>query len=277
MSVNNLKHWLHQACIRLQTISDSPRLDAELLLAHCLDYNRSQLITRGEEELTKATQTQADALCQRRERGEPMAYLLGNQEFWSLSLHLSPDTLIPRPDTELLVDSVLQQVKTKACRLVDLGTGSGAIALALASERRHWEITATDNNPQTLAMAKHNAHQLGLTQVQFVLSDWFLQLPSKHFDIIVTNPPYIAPDDPHLAQLQFEPQAALVAKQQGMSDLVHIITHGPKFLRTGGWLLVEHGYEQGAACRELFCQAGFSQVETRRDLAGHERVSLGQF
>lgn len=258
--------------------SDTPTLDIELLLAHVLGKSRSYLLTWPERELTADQLVAFDALLQRRLRGEPVAYLLGNQGFWSLELRVSPDTLIPRPDTERLVEVALELGPPHAARVLDLGTGTGAIALALAAERSQWQVVGVDRMPGAVALAETNRSQLNLTNARFLTSGWFSALTGQRFELIVSNPPYIAADDPHLQQgdVRFEPASALVSGADGLDDIRYIIDTVPGYLTPGGWLLLEHGWQQADAVRALLTQAGFAAVQSWRDLGGQQRVSGGR-
>lgn len=253
------------------------RRDVEVLLCHCLGRGRSYLYTWPEAEVPTDQRQHFYKLMNARQRGEPVAYLVGEREFWSLPLKVTPATLIPRPDTELLVSTALTLCAVRQARVLDLGTGSGAVALALASERPAWRVCAVDNSAEALAQAQENARHLELTRVEFVLSNWFEQLAGERFDVIVSNPPYIAPDDEHLQQgdLRFEPQSALVSQEQGLADLRQIIQGATQALTQGGYLFLEHGYQQGSAVRAMLQQAGFTGVISYTDLADHERVSGG--
>jgi len=257
--------------------SPSPRLDAELLLAEVLGKPRSYLRTWPEREVDAAQQARFAALLERRRAGEPVAYLLGHQGFWSLELEVSADTLIPRPDTELLVETALQLLDAQPHEVLDLGTGTGAIALALACERANWQVLGVDRVPAAVDLAQRNAQRLGLKNAAFALSEWFSTLSTRRFALIVGNPPYIAEGDRHLAEgdVRFEPASALVAGADGLDDIRMIVAAAPAHLLAGGWLALEHGFDQAAAVCELLSRAGFEQVHSRRDLAGHERISLG--
>lgn len=258
--------------------SPSARLDLELLLAHALGKSRSYLHTWPEKELD-AEQCRAFSEClERRRRGEPVAYILGRQGFWSLDLEVAPHTLIPRPDTELLVQTALQLVPTTAARILDLGTGTGAIALALACERPAWQVTGVDRVVEAVALATRNAQQLRLGNVRFYESHWFSAVGDQRYRLIVSNPPYIPAGDPHLEQgdVRFEPGSALIAGVDGLDDIRQIILQTPAYLQNDGWLLLEHGYDQATAVRELLVESGFADVESRRDYGGHERISLGR-
>lgn len=264
---------LVQAVARIQ--SDSARFDAELLLCHVLDKPRSYLFTWPERELTEAQQSAFAALLARREAGEPVAYLIGQREFWGLPLEVSAATLIPRPDTETLVECALELLPEGPYRVADLGTGTGAIALALASERPAWQLVATDRVDAAAALARRNRDRLGLANVEILTGSWCEPL-SGHFEMILSNPPYIDPQDPHLSQgdVRFEPRSALVAAESGLADIRLIAEQARKYLAAGGWLLFEHGWEQGAAVRALLLSLGYSQAQTRNDLGGRPRVTL---
>ncbi|MDR7026593.1 MAG: peptide chain release factor N(5)-glutamine methyltransferase [Pseudomonadales bacterium] len=259
--------------------SPTPRLDAELLLAHALGKSRSYLHTWPERELEAEQLERYQAMLVRRQAGEPVAYILGQQGFWSLELEVASHTLIPRPDTELLVETVLALLPATPAALLDLGTGTGAIALALASERPAWRLTGVDRVAEAVALAERNRARLSLNNAKFIESHWFSALAGQRYQLIVSNPPYIAADDRHLAEgdVRFEPSSALVAGADGLDDIRLIIQQAPNYLEAGGWLLLEHGFDQAAAVRELLSARGFSAVESRRDLGGHERISLGRF
>ncbi len=266
--------------LRAAQLPDSPteRLDAELLLASALGKSRSYLHTWPERIVpSEAAQTFADYVARRR-AGEPIAYILGQQGFWKLDLEVAPHTLIPRPETELLVEAALQRLPAGPTRVLDLGTGTGAIALALASERPAWQVTAVDRVEQAVALAERNRQRLRLDNVHILASHWFEALVDQRFDVILSNPPYIASADPHLAagDVRFEPSSALVAGHDGLDDLRTIVVQAPAHLSPGGWLLLEHGFDQAAAVRELLLRQGFGDVDSVPDLAGHPRISLGR-
>ncbi|OUS11487.1 protein-(glutamine-N5) methyltransferase, release factor-specific [Gammaproteobacteria bacterium 53_120_T64] len=264
---------------RLEAVSDSPRLDVEVLLCHVLDKPRSYLFTWPEKILDQKTAQYFNDLLQRRADGEPIAYLTGQKEFWSLSLEVNTTTLIPRPDTELLVETALQAMAKSDAQVLDLGTGTGAIALALASERQQWQIMAVDLVPEAVALAEKNRQRLSLDNVRVLRSHWFKDIAPQKFDLIVTNPPYIDADDHHLSEgdVRFEPSSALVSAHHGLADIEIIIAGAKPYLRTGGFLLIEHGYQQAGAVRTLLQNEGFVSVSTERDIAGLERVSTGCF
>ncbi|SDR11334.1 [protein release factor]-glutamine N5-methyltransferase [Pseudomonas sp. UC 17F4] len=266
--------------LRGAELPDSPtaRLDIELLLAAAIGKSRSYLHTWPERIVSsEAALTFADFL-QRRRAGEPVAYILGQQGFWNLDLEVAPHTLIPRPETELLVETALQLLPGSAVKLLDLGTGTGAIALALASERPLWQVTAVDRVLEAVALAERNRQRLQLNNVNVRSSHWFDALAGERFDLIISNPPYIAAADPHLVagDVRFEPSSALVSGEDGLDDLRCIVSQAPAHLAPAGWLLLEHGYDQAAAVRELLARHDFEQIESRLDLNGHERITLGR-
>ena len=266
---------LRQARERLAS-SPSPDLDAQVLLCHVLARPRSYLFTWPERELEAHQQQSFLALLARRERGEPVAHLTGEGEFFGRNFSVTPDTLIPRPDTETLVELALKLGPAGPARVVDLGTGTGAIGVTLALERPQWQVTLTDLSAAALAVAGGNARQLG-AQVTLQQGSW-LEDCRGPFDVIVSNPPYIDPADHHLDEgdVRFEPRSALVADQRGLADLATIITQSAARLVAGGWLLLEHGYQQGAQVRALMEAGRFDGVRTERDLGGNERVTVGR-
>ena len=259
--------------------SPTPRLDAELLLAAALGKPRSYLRTWPERELEVDQLALFQANLMRRRRGEPVAYILGLQGFWSLELEVAPHTLIPRPDTELLVETALALLPAAPLTMLDLGTGTGAIALALASERPAWRVTGVDRVEEAVALAERNRQRLQLDNAAFMLSHWFSALSGQRYGLILSNPPYIRADDQHLVQgdVRFEPSSALVAGSDGLDDIRAIIQAAPQHLLSGGWLLLEHGFDQAENVRRLLAEGGFVEVDSRRDLGGHERISLGRF
>ena len=262
---------------QLAKTSDSPRLDAEVLLSHVTGYSRSQILIHLRDPLAWKEQKAFDDLIVRRARREPVAYLTGEKGFWTLLLKVSPAVLVPRPETELLVEWALAHLQKKSdARVADLGTGSGAIALALASECPKAQITATDVSSEALAIAQDNARTLQLTNVEFLTGSWFASLQNQVFDLIVSNPPYIARGDEHLQALQHEPLMALTDGADGLQAIREIVSGASTHLCPAGWLLIEHGYDQGQNVRELFAQNRFTHIETRRDLAGHERTTGGR-
>lgn len=280
MSVASLRELLADAARRLAEISETPRLDAELLLAAALDRPRSYLHAWSERTPEPEPAARFAVWLERRLSGEPVAYLLGRREFWSLDLEVTPDTLIPRPETELLVELALGQLSTdRAVTVADLGTGSGAIALALAVERPLARIVATDQSAAALTVARRNAQRLKICNVEFREGDWCAPLGDERFDLIAANPPYVAATDPRwrVGELRFEPPAALVAGDDGLDALRTIITQAPDRLKPGGWLLLEHGYDQGEAVPALLRERGFSAVSDHRDAAGIHRTSVGHW
>lgn len=269
---------LRAATTRL-VASPTPRLDAEVLLAHLYAKDRTWLYTWGDRSLTPEQISEFAALVDRRVEGWPVAYLTGRREFWGLALNTSPATLIPRPDTERLVEVALDSAATDEGDFLDLGTGTGAIALAFASEHRGWRVTGVDLAGEAVELARTNADDLAIANARFLQSDWFAALAGCRFDIIVSNPPYIDAEDPHLTRndVRFEPRSALVAAGNGLADLTTLASHAPAYLNAGGWLWMEHGFDQAAAVRDILSGRGFSNVVSRRDLAEHERVTGGQW
>lgn len=269
---------LARAAARLAPLANAAAmLEAEVLLAHVLDRSRTWLYTWPDCPLGRFEQQHFDQLVARRATGKPIAHLLGKREFWSLMLTVNEQTLIPRPATETLVEWGLSQIAKRARpRILDLGTGCGAIALAFAAERPDAWVLATDRHAAPLDTARANARSYGITQVQFIQADWLESLDQRtRFDLIVSNPPYLAVNDPHLEQgdVRFEPRAALCAGRDGLADLRSILGSAPSLLSNNGWLLVEHGAEQGLEVRALFQSAHLSEIATRLDLAGRERVT----
>ena len=268
--------WLLSARTQLTPVSESARLDAELLLACATQKDRTWLYTWADKELDNSVIEQAEALLARRLKGEPVAYITGERDFWSLNLAVSPATLIPRADTETLIEWALELPLPANSRVVDLGTGTGAIALALASEQPSWAVSGVDYQADAVVLAQANARRNQLERVTFQQSDWFSAVDGR-FDLIVSNPPYIDASDEHLSQgdVRFEPRSALVADDNGLRDLALIIDRAPNYLKANGWLLLEHGWQQADAVCELLRQRGFANVENRRDLAGQPRISGG--
>lgn len=258
------------------------RRDAEILIAHALGMTRAGLFAHADHLLSEEEAARCLRLIEARMRGEPVAYLMGEREFWSLKLVVTPDVLIPRHETELLVELAIDLLPTSidGLRVLDLGTGSGAAALAIAKERPRVEVWAVDSSRAALQVAESNAARLGIGNVHFLHSDWFSALPADlRFDVIVSNPPYVAEDDAHLQQgdLRFEPRMALTSGADGLSAIRHIIRAAPEYLQRGGLLLFEHGQDQGEAVRDLFAVEGFVDVETRQDDESRERISLASW
>jgi len=274
--VTTLAHAIRDAASRLP--GEEARLEAELLLAHALDRPRSWFYAHSGDLLEPRDAREFEDLLRRRSRGEPVAQITGHRGFWSLELAVTADTLIPRPETELLVELALERLpRTEPRRVVDLGTGTGAIALAIVSERPLADVTAVDASEAALQVARDNAAQAGLA-LRLLASDWFSAVAGETFDLIASNPPYIAQGDPHLQQgdLRFEPRAALASGPDGLDAIRVIARDAPAHLRPGGWLLVEHGHEQGPAVRALMAAAGLQSVVTERDLEQRDRVTLGR-
>jgi release factor glutamine methyltransferase len=257
---------------------DDAAREAEILVAHALERDRAWLFAHSDEHVADGDIAAALALAQRRAVGEPVAYLTGHREFWSLDLRVTPDVLIPREDTELLVRIALKHcAQGTNVEIADLGTGSGAIALAIARERPRAHVVALDSSATALEIARSNAERLQIGNVEFVCSDWFTALGARQFDMIVSNPPYIASGDAHLTQgdLRFEPAAALASGSDGLDAIRQIVSQAPAHLRDGGMLAMEHGFDQAAAVRKLLLQSGFVETYTERDLGGRDRVSGG--
>ncbi|ANB54435.1 peptide chain release factor N(5)-glutamine methyltransferase [Aeromonas veronii] len=276
---------IQQARAHIMTVlagGESPRADADVLLCHLLDCRRSYLMTWPERELDAAQQATLQGWLARRLNGEPIAHLVGEREFWSLPLKVSPATLIPRPDTEVLVEQALTRIPQRPCAVLDLGTGTGAIALALKSERPEVDVWAVDRMADAAALARENSAALGLP-IEVRDGSWFEPLgepdrdETPRFAVIVSNPPYIDGADPHLEQgdVRFEPRSALVADDAGLADIRHIVAHAPAYLLTDGWLLLEHGWDQGEAVRQLLRDGSYREVATVRDYGDNDRVTLG--
>ena len=269
----------------LKDMSDTPRLDVEVLLANILQQSRSYLYTWPEKTVTGQQLADFTSALERRRRGEPVAHITGYREFWSLQLKVTPQTLIPRPDTEILVQQALafglkleKELQTANLAVLDLGTGTGAIALALASEQPIWQITATDNYDEPLRVAAENLHSLGLTNVALLQSNWFEYIDGR-FHLIVSNPPYIDSADHFLQQgdVRFEPRSALVAEDKGLSDIRTICEAALNFLLPSGYLLIEHGYQQAEQVRGIMRENGYTCLHTARDLGTNDRVTSGRY
>lgn len=275
--MTTIKHLLVN---NLLTNSATPRLDVELLLAAALAKPVSYLHTWPDEQVASNSLNKFNDYLQRRQLGEPIAYILGRQGFWSLELQVNEHTLIPRPDTETLVEVCLDHLaKDQQLAILDLGTGTGAIALALAVERPLAQLLGVDYITAAVQLAEQNRQRLSLTNVVFKQSNWFTELGHQRFDLIVSNPPYIAADDPHLnsGDVRFEPATALISGIAGLDDIKLIIQQAPGHLQTNGWLFLEHGYQQAPQVQHLLKIRGFKQIATYHDLAGKERVTGGQW
>ena len=273
------RNALARARASLEPASGTARLDAEILLAQTLGWSRARLLAHPGTPLDPDSEERFESLVERRSRGEPIAYLTGRREFWSLDLLVTPDTLVPRPETERLVEAVLGVVPAdRSAAIADVGTGAGAVALALARERPRALVLGSDLSRAAVGVARENALRLGIGNVSFAVTDACGALAPGHWSIIVSNPPYVAEDDPHLAtgDVRFEPRGALVAGPRGLDMLQTLACEAPARLASGGWLVLEHGSGQGSAVRALLSRAGLTSVETFRDLAENERVTLGR-
>jgi release factor glutamine methyltransferase len=273
------RQLLATAASELCASSDTPELDAEVLLAHALESHRARLKSHADEEPSAAERARYAHLIKRRTSGEPVAYIIGYKEFWSLRFAVNAAVLVPRPETELLVERALALGASTALRALDLGTGAGAVALALAHERPRWQIAATDISAPALAVAAQNAATLKLPQVEFLCGHWFEPLAGRRFDLIVSNPPYVGAQDPALLapDLAHEPQIALTPGDDALADLARIIRAAPAHLARGGWLLLEHGTVQAIEVARELVVRGFRHVRSQRDLAGHERMTEAQW
>ncbi len=278
--MTNIQDNLHIAQQQLSTVSDSAQLDAEVLLCHVIDKSRSHLRAWPEKQLSGDQQSQFDQLLSLRELGQPIAYLVAKKEFWSREFSVSNDVLIPRPDTELLIELALEQTQNiNTPQLLDLGTGSGIIGITLAAEQPNSTIIASDICEKALDIAKHNAKTHHVDNITFIQSNWFEHIPKRTFDIILSNPPYIANNDHHLKQgdVRFEPKHALIADNNGLGDIENIIQHAPHYLKMNGQIFIEHGFDQATAVQLIFKHYEFHQIKTYDDLAGNPRVTSAQW
>jgi len=274
----DIKSALRKASLRLAKSSPSPQLDAEILLLHIIQKNRAFLYAHSEEILETHNIQAFEYLVLKRLEGIPIAYLTNEREFWSLPLYVTSDTLIPRPETELLVELVLSYLGERpACSVLELGTGTGAISVALATEKPQWNILAVDLSKQALLVAQENVKRHHVENITLLESNWFQAIPKQTFDLIISNPPYLAEQDPHQHEgdLRFEPKQALISGEEGLDDLKHIIQQSRQYLISGGLLLVEHGYNQGQAVTDAFLHEDYHEVKCLQDTAGHDRVSIG--
>lgn len=263
----------------LKVHSDSAKTDAETMLCEVLQCNRTKLIVDANYILTSEQAYLWQDYLQQRIQGRPVSYIIGHQGFWSLSLDVNESTLIPRPETELLVELVLDLPLPTESRCLDLGTGTGAIALAIASERKTWQVMGCDRIPEAVQLAAQNQQKNQVENARFLLSHWFCEMAGESFDVIVTNPPYVETDSEYLTQgdLRYEPVSALTSGSDGLDDIRQIIPQARQHLSADGWLLIEHGFLQAEAIRQLFAEAGYQQIQTCKDYAGHDRVTFAQF
>ena len=277
---NSVTALLNQAYQQLAAVSDSALLDAEVLLCHCLHKNRSFIRAWPEHQLTDQQAAEFLALITQRQQGVPVAYLTGEREFWSRSFKVNPDVLIPRPDSELLIELSLDLLPaTQASKIIDLGTGSGILAITLAAERPGSQVIACDLSPAALRTAQDNAQQLQIDNVRFLASNWFSAITDRDFDLVISNPPYIDQHDPHLQQgdVRFEPDSALISAENGLQDIRLLADQARQHLKPGGYLLIEHGYDQQTAVQALFKRFNYQQITTHPDYAGNPRVTSGQW
>ena len=278
--MTDISKTLAKATELLTETSESAPLDAEVLLCHVLNKPRTHLRTWPEKQLSAQQSKQFNLLLQQRQQGNPIAYITGQREFWSRDFEVNADVLIPRPDTELLIELSLNQLADKAdTRIIDLGTGSGAIAITLAAELADIDVTATDLNLKALAIAKRNAAKHQINHIQFIHSNWFEQIPVSTFDLIISNPPYIDCNDPHLSQgdVRFEPDSALIAADQGLKDIKTLCERARHYLKPDATLLIEHGFDQKNAAQAIFNSFDYTNIKTHSDLSGNPRVTSGQW
>ena len=274
-----VEHLLRKAKQQLSKTSDSPALDSEILFRHITNYSTTELIRESESKVSDINESHFWQLILEREKGTPIAYLVGKREFWSLDFAVNESTLIPRPDTEILLEQAIKITQQQPyCKILDLGTGSGNIAISIAHECPTANITAVDISSDALNIAQQNATRLCVQNVRFLLSVWFNKLTTERFDLIASNPPYVAKDDEHLicGDVRFEPRSALISGDQGLDDIKHIARHSLNFLEKNGQILIEHGATQGAKVRSILHKVGFSRCETFNDLSNNERVSKSQ-
>jgi len=278
--VPDIQSLLAESTLQLQATSDSAQLDAEILLSYILNKDRSHLRAWPEKQLTAEQISLFQTALQQRLQGMPVAYLTGKREFWSREFITTPDVLIPRPDTETLIECCLNLITSNtAVHILDLGTGSGAIAVTLAAELPHSHITAVDKSAAALAIAKKNAQLNGTADIHFIQSDWFSHIPDQKFDFIVSNPPYIDAADPHLQQgdIRFEPDSALIAAQKGLQDIMHIAQAAQAYLNPKAYLILEHGYDQQIAVHTILNEQHYSNIHCLHDLAGQPRITYAQY
>jgi len=270
--------WLKQATIQLTGI-ETPKRDAEIILGFVTQKSRTFLMAFNETTLTEKEIRQLNNNLQRRIEGEPIAYITGKKEFWSLPFKVNSSTIIPRPDTEKLVELALEHLPDEACEILDLGTGTGAVAIAMAMERPDCFFTAIDYSGDAIKLAKNNAETICVKNIRFLQGNWFKPIKNQKFTMVVSNPPYISSTDSHLTigDVRFEPLSALVANEEGLSDIRHIIQKATKHLKQYGWLFIEHGWQQALAVQTIFKQQGFQLVKTYTDYSGNDRVTLGRW
>lgn len=261
---------------KLSVISSSPQLDAELLIMHTCKLSRTELLIRSDETLAEKNQQQIDQFVTRRVNAEPIAYLLGHQPFWTMDLIVTHNTFIPRPETECLIEWVLKKFPEKNLQVADLGTGTGAIAIALALENKNWEIDAIDQSSKALCIAKKNAEKQGTNNIIFYESNWYDALPQKKYDVIISNPPYIAENDLHLEKLTCEPSMALIAGKNGLDAIEKIVAQAKNFLKQNGYLVVEHGFDQAKMVFKFLENAEFTDIKNHHDLSNVPRFVTGK-
>lgn len=274
-----IQQALQQARQTLAESSPTAGLDAQVLLTQILQCNTAHLLAWPEKKLNKEQIANYQQLIQQRQQGVPIAHLTGSREFWSLEFSVNDSTLIPRPETETLIEFILDKFSNKKnLKLLDMGTGTGAIAITIATEKPGWKIFASELIADALKLARDNSNSHQTKNISFIQSDWFNNIKDKDFDIIVSNPPYIANDDPHLlaGDVRFEPQSALSAGLTGMDDIEHLCLHARNYLAQNGWLIVEHGYNQKQLVSDCFVKNGFTQIEQKQDLSGHTRMTAGK-
>lgn len=271
----NIQQWLQQATSVLQEISDTADIEARLCCQQVLGVELGFLYSRPDHVISTEQQQALDNILQRRLQQEPLAYILGSWCFWDLELDVDESTLIPRADTERLIEQILALELPQKAQVLDLGTGTGAIALTLAKQRPQWQLLAADYLAEAVALARRNAERLAINNCRVIQSDWFSEVPQQPFDLIVSNPPYIAADDPHLASLKFEPKSALIAEDNGLADIRHICQQAPAYLATNGWLWLEHGHDQAEAVKQILQDVGFTKVSSHKDYGDNWRISGG--
>ena len=274
----NIQQALQYAVQNISNTSPSANLDAQILLSHILNCNSAHLIAWPEKELNLQQLKSFQKLIKQRQQGSPVAHLTGQREFWSLNFKVNNTTLIPRPETETLIEFILDKFGEKnGLTVLDMGTGTGAIAITLANEKPDWIITATDISAAAIALAKENSTMLNTESIALLQSDWFTNIPQQTFDIIVSNPPYISTDDPHLTKgdVRFEPESALTSGKTGMDDIEHLCSQAKNYLAKDGWLIIEHGYNQKAVVADCFTRNEYKNISQQNDLAGHCRMTAG--